>query len=179
MICLPLSKSSWPEGRIGKEEFQDYFRIVKKTIDLLRENKVDKILLLSNFKAKKASKSELENMIDICDKHNVEREKLHIEEYGYDTLSQLKFTLNICNINNQDLVIISSLTHYPRVKWITNRLNKKYKIKVQHKIILGIPRIHDALYDIPLMFIYPIIDLLGYSDEFSENIKRRRDSGHL
>ena len=118
-------------------------------------------------------------MINICNRHNVKKEKLYIEEYGYDTLSQLRFTLNICKINNQNLLIVSSLTHYPRVIWIVNRLNKKYKVNVKHEIALGIPRLHDALYDIPLILIYPIIDLLGFSDKFSRIIKNRRANGYL
>lgn len=179
MLCLPLSKSSWPEGRIGKEESQDYFIIVKNSIDLLKNNKVDKILLLSNFKYKNANKSELDNMIDICNKHSVDKNKLHIEEYGYDTLSQLKFTLDLCSRNKDDLLIISSFTHYPRVKWIAWRINKKYNVNVKHKIGWGIPRIHDFIYDIPLIFIYPVVDLLGLSNKFSNIIRVRRGNGHL
>jgi len=179
MLCLPLSKSSWPEGRLGPEKYQDYFKIVKKSIDLLNQNKVNKILLLSDFKTKYANKSELENMIDICNTYNVNINKLQIEKYGYDTLSQIKFTLNLCDKEKHDLIIISSLTHYPRVKWISYRINKKYKINVEHRVVLGIPRLHDVLYDIPLMLIYPIIDLLGFSDEFSNLIKKRRYNGYL
>lgn len=179
MIYLPLSKSSWPEGRIGKEESQDYFKIVKLAIDLSNENKDDKILLLSNFKSKHSSISELDCMINICKKYNVNDDKLIIEENGYDTLSQLKFTFDLCKQKNEDLIIISSLTHYPRASWICRRLNKKYKINYKNKIGFGIPRFHDVLFDIPLMFLYPIIDLLGFSQNFSLTVKRRRSNGNL
>ncbi len=183
MIYLPLSKSSWIEGRIGKEKYQDYFQIVKKSIYLINKNKknetLDKILLLSDFKSKKAEKSELDNMINICDKFKVDIENLIIEKYGYDTLSQLRYTFDFCKKNNNDLTIISSLTHYPRVVWISWKLNKKYKIKYKNKIGFGIPRIHDVVYDIVLIFIYPIIDLLGYSEKFSSIIQRRRNKGFL
>jgi len=179
MLCLPLSKSSWPEGRFGSEKYQDYYRIVKISIDLLNENKIDKILLLSDFKGRKANKSELENMIDVCKKYKVDESKLQIKKYCYDTLSQIKFTLDLCNKEKQDLLIISSVTHYPRVRWIAYRVNKKYNINIKHKIGWGIPRIHDFVYDIPLIFMYPILDLLGYSDRFSQVVKVRRDDGYL
>ncbi len=179
MIYLPLSKSSWPEGRIGKEKYQDYFKIVKSSIDELNKKGLGKILLLSDFKSKKASISELDCMINICKKQNINNDNLIIEEYGYDTLSQLKFAFNLCKQRNESLLIVSSITHYPRVFWISWRLNKKYKIDVKNKIGLGIPRLHDVLFDIPLMFIYPIIDILGFSENFSLTIKRRRNSGIL
>ena len=179
MICLPLSKSSWPEGRFGAEKYQDYFTIVKKSIDLLKEKKIDKILLLSNFKSKQGKKSELENMVNICILNHINENELIIEKNGYDTLSQLKFTFNLCKDRNQELIIISSLTHFPRVVWICWRLNKKYNIKYKNIISLGIPRIHDVIYDLVLMFIYPILDLWGFSENFSRTIKRRRNSGIL
>ena len=71
MLCLPLSKSSWIEGRIGPEAYQDCHRIVKISIDLLNKNKVNKILLLSDFKSKQSSKSELEYITEICKKYNI------------------------------------------------------------------------------------------------------------
>jgi vancomycin permeability regulator SanA len=179
MICLPLSKSSWLEGRIGPEVYQDCYRIVKISIDLLNKNKIDKILLLSDFKSKQSTKSELEYITEICQKHNVNHNNLHIEKYGYDTLSQIKFTLSLCKENKNDLLIVSSLLHYPRVRWIAYRVNKKYKVNTKHKVALGIPRVRDAICDILLIFIYPIIDLLGYSLWFTKHMKIRRDKGYL
>lgn len=176
---LPLSKSSWLEGRIGPEVYQDCHRIVKISIDLLNKNKVGKILLLSDFKSKQSSMSELEYITDICKKNNVDSGKLHIEKYGYDTLSQLNFTLDLCNKNKMDVLIISSLLHYPRVRWIVYRINKKYRVNVEHKVALGIPRIRDAFCDMILVFIYPIIDLCRYSEKFTNHMKIRRDKGYL
>lgn len=176
--CLPLSKSSWIEGRIGPEKYQDYYRIVKISIDFLNSNNVNKIILLSDFKSKQAKKSEMENMIDICNKYNINREKLYIKEYGYDTLSQIKFTIDLCVEASQNILIISSLTHYPRVRWIAWRVNKN-RIKIKHKVGLGIPRIRDVIFDIGLIFIYPLLDLLGFSNHFTKHIKVRRDKGYL
>ncbi len=179
MYCLPLSKSSWLEGRIGPEKYQDCFRLVKVAIDLLNTKQINKIILLSDFKYKQSTKSELEYITDICKKYNVNNDNLYIENYGYDTLSQLKFSFDLCYKNKSDLMIISALTHFPRVKWITYRLNKKYKLNIKHKIALGIPRPRDFISDIALIFIYPIIDLLGYSDSFTKHMKIRRDKGYL
>jgi hypothetical protein len=178
MYCLPLSKSSWIEGRFGPEEYQDYYRILKISIDFLNKNKINKIILLSDFKSKQAQKSELENMIDICNKYNFNKEKLYINNFGYDTLSQIKFTIDLCIKENQGLLIISSFTHYPRVRWIAWRINKG-RIKIKHNIGLGIPRFRDVLSDTILVFIYPIFDLLGYSERFTKHIKIRRDKGYL
>lgn len=179
MICLPLSKSSWIEGRIGPEKYQDCYRIVKISIDILNKNKVDKILLLTDFKSKNSNKSELEYISEICEKYNVNNDKLHIEKYGYDTLSQIKFTLSLCKENKNDLLIVSSLLHYPRVRWIAYRVNKKYKVNTKHKIALGIPRVRDAICDIILIITYPVIDLFGYSDKFTDHMKIRRNKGYL
>lgn len=178
IYCLPLSKSSWIEGRIGQEKYQDYYRIVKIAIDFLNDNKVDKIILLTDFKSNKAIKSELQNIIDICNKYRFDKEKLYVKEYGYDTLSQVKYTLDLCIKDKQDLLIVSSFTHYPRVRWIAWRMNKN-KINIKHKIGWGIPRLSDVVFDIVLIFIYPIVDLLGYSDSFTKHMKIRRDKGYL
>ncbi|MBC7981516.1 YdcF family protein [Candidatus Parcubacteria bacterium] len=177
--CLPLSKSSWLEGRIGPEKYQDCFRLVKNSIDLLNEKKVDKIVLLSDFKSKQSNKSELEYIVEICKRFNVADDKLYIEKYGYDTLSQIKFSLGFCSKNGDDLLILSSATHYPRVWWITYRLNKKYNVNVAHKIAWGIPRPRDAVFDIVLMFAYPVLDLFGLSEWFTNHMKVRRDKGYL
>lgn len=179
IYCLPLSKSSWLEGRIGPEKYQDCFRLIKISIDLLNKNKVNKILLLSEFKSKQSKKSELEYIVELCKRFNVSDESLHIEKYGYDTLSQLRFTLDLCSKNNDELLILSSPLHYPRVRWTTYRLNKKYKVKVSHKIAWGIPRPGDIVFDICLMFIYPVVDILGFSKWFTEHVKIRRDKGYL
>ncbi|MBC7981446.1 YdcF family protein [Candidatus Parcubacteria bacterium] len=177
--CLPLSKSSWLEGRVGPPKYQDCFRLVKNSIDLLNAGKVDTILLLSEFKSKQSTKSELEYIAGVCEKFNVDKDKLHIEEYGYDTLSQIKFTLDLCSKNKDDLLILSSATHYPRVRWIAYRENKKLKVNVAHKIAWGIPRPRDAVFDIVLIFAYPVVDLLGYSERFTNHMKIRRDKGYL
>jgi len=178
MIYLPLSKSSWIEGRIGPEKYQDYFLIVKKSINLLK-NKSDQILLLSDFKSKQAKNSELENMINICKSFNVNESNIIVKKYGYDTLSQIEFSLDLCKETKNDILIISSLLHYPRVRWITYRINKKYNVCVEHKIALGIPRVNDLVFDIILMFTYPVIDMFGYSKRFTDHMKIRRDKGYL
>ena len=179
MICLPLSKSSWLEGRIGPEKYQDCYRLVKKSIDLLNTKRVDKILLLSEFKSKQSNKSELEYLIDVCKKHNVNNDNLYIEKYGYDTFSQLKFAFDLCKKEKEDLLILSSLSHYPRVVWTSHRMNRKYNIKIKNKIVFGIPRLQDVVFDIVLLFIYPIIDICGYADKFTEYTKTRRDKGYI
>jgi vancomycin permeability regulator SanA len=179
IYCLPLSKSSWIEGRIGPEKYQDCFRLIKISIDLLNKNKIEKILLLTDFKSKQSEKSELEYITEICKRFNVADNNLHIEKYGYDTLSQVNFALDLSNKNNSQLLIISSALHYPRVMWIAHRLNKKYKVKVIHKVAWGIPRPRDILFDIALIFLYPILDMLGFSEWFTKHIKIRRDKGYL
>jgi hypothetical protein len=178
MIYLPLSKSTWIEGRIGPEKYQDYFLIVKKSINLLK-NKSGQILLLSDFKSKQAKNSELENMINICKSFNVNESRIIVKKYGYDTLSQIEFSLDLCKETKNDILIISSLLHYPRVRWITYRINKKYNIYVEHKMALGIPRVNDLVFDIVLMFVYPVIDMFGYSEKFTNHMKIRRDKGYL
>jgi DUF218 domain len=179
IYCLPLSKSSWIEGRIGPEKYQNCFRLIKISIDLLNKNKIDKILLLSDFKPKKSKKSELEYITEICKRFDVVDSNLHIEKYGHDTISQVNFGLDLCSENNSQLLIVSSASHYPRVRWIVCRLNKKYKVKVIHKVAWGIPRPRDILFDIALIFLYPILDLLGFSDRFTKHVKIRRDKGYL
>jgi hypothetical protein len=177
--CLPLSKSSWLEGRVGPPKYQDCFTLVKNSIDLLNEGEVDTILLLSEFKSKQSTESELEYIVGVCEKYNVDKDKLHIEEFGYDTLSQIGFALDLCIAHKDELLILSSATHYPRVRWIAHRVNKKYGVTVTHKIAWGIPRPRDVVFDVLLIFAYPIIDLLGYSQWFTNHMKIRRDKGHL
>lgn len=176
--ALPIAKSNWPEGRVGPAKLQDSYRIQKKAVDLALAGKVDTVLVFSDFKPKNVKKIELNCMIDTCKAEGLPDDKMIIKSVGYDTLSVLKYAIDFSLENNADLVIISSQFHYPRVRWMAWRLNKGH-VNLQHKVAFGIPRPMEGITDFILIFIYPIIDLIGLSSWFTKTVQKRRNKGAL
>jgi hypothetical protein len=175
-LCLPLSKSNWPEGRIGPNTWQDAHRVQKLGAHLVKKNQAEKLLLLSELIPRASKRTELDYVIDSCRFEKINEEFLDIRKVGYDTISQIEYAIKICEDEKSDLIIVSSQFHFPRVIWLSKRLNKS-NIKIKNKIAWGIPRITDVFSDIFLIFTYPIIDILGYSRHFTAYVKTRRDKG--
>ncbi len=178
IYALPIAKSNWPEGRVGPTKMQDSYIILKVAADLARKNIVDKLLIFSAFKTKNVKKIELDCMIEACKEEKVPEEKMIVRSVGYDTVSVIKFSIDFCKEQEADLLIVSSQFHYPRIRWIAWRLNKK-GVVMRYKIVFGIPRPQEMITDVALIFLYPIIDLLGYAEWFTKHMHVRRDKGYL
>lgn len=178
IYCLPIAKSNWPEGRIGPEKLQDSYRIIKTAVGLVKNNTVDKLLIFSAFKTNRVRKIELDCMIDTCKTEKLPEDKMIVQPIGYDTISVIQYAIDMCKKDTADLLIVSSQFHHLRIRWITSRIDKK-GVTVKHKMIWGITRPQETLTDILLIFLYPVIDLFGYSFWFTNHIKIRRDKGYL
>ena len=178
IYCLPIAKSNWPEGRVGPEKLQDSYRIIKVAVNFVKNETVDKLLIFSAFKTKHVKKIELDCMIDTCKFEKLPEGKMIVRSVGYDTISVIQYAIDVCKDDSADLLIVSSQFHYPRIRWITSRMDTK-GVLVTHKMVWGITRPQETLTDILLIFIYPVIDLFGFSLWFTNHMKIRRDKGCL
>lgn len=103
----------------------------------------------------------------------VDEKDIIVIREAQETVGQLKKAWAIAQEKKLELVIVSTFLHFPRVYWIC----LKDGIKAQHYIALGMPRPGEALRDIALWFIFPIIDLTGQRERFLKYVEERRLRG--
>jgi hypothetical protein len=163
-----ISKSPHPIGRIGPTKYQDWYR---QCIDVVKLNKKipnSNIVLTSNLQINNARREEdyYSEIINGLSTNLITLNK------GVETTEQLlvfkEYSLN------KKLILSVTFTHFFRVWWIAKRIKLNV---IKYKISLGIPRPKELITDIILTFLYPIIDLMGYSKWFIENVIKRRNSG--
>jgi hypothetical protein len=180
LLCLPLSKSVWPEGRIGPWQLQDGYRIVKKAVELANDKKSDGTLLLTATKPKDSIKSELDYMFEVTAIEDLKSGHLYVTSKCFDTPSQIDYAIKLADLSGYGkLLILCSPLHYLRVKWIVARIPIDSDLKISCKVVFGIPRPKEVVTDIILTFIYPIIDTLGLDTWFRSWTEKRRLDGLL
>jgi hypothetical protein len=90
---------------------------------------------------------------------------------GLETIEQLHCANELAWGNK--LVVVSTMLHYPRVRWICWWDG----IKAEHHVAWGIPRPAEALRDIAQWILFPLIDVLGLRDPFKTWTRGRRKAG--
>jgi hypothetical protein len=92
-------------------------------------------------------------------------------EKTHETVEQIEIVTEYAKENNAKLIIISTFLHYLRVRWLCRGF------VVEHHGAFGIPRPREAVTDIILTLIFPVIDLIGKKKWFSEKVGMRRVKG--
>ncbi|MBI2474669.1 MAG: YdcF family protein [Candidatus Taylorbacteria bacterium] len=128
------------------------------------------ILVLSAVHIK-GSRAEADYYVEALKKLGAQN--VSIERRGFDTIGQLQIAKAIAAEKKADLIIISTATHYLRVRWLCIT----EAVKAKHYITSGIPRPREAITDIILTFLFPIIDILGLRKKYLALISTRRKSG--
>lgn len=170
-IIVPLTKSAWMKGRIGKMEKQDWFLGLKKAL-ILRDTITDsEVIIVSNVKIP-YQPSEIE-MYRMAAK-KLGAEKIRMVSECFDTISQIDWSFQTAKKENGRLIFISTWTHWLRVQWILLRLKQRV---VKHLICWGRPRPRELLTDLILTFLFPMIDMLGMRKKFLDTVKKRRLAG--
>lgn len=166
-LFVPLTKSPWSSGRVGKIEYQDWYRVLVRTKKLIDSNPESRVALISNVFG---DRSVLE--VDIYNKYllNLGLSENNIVSYKecFETSEQIYKATDISRELGLDLVIISTLFHYPRVRWIGRNINADYIV------CLGIPRPIEMVTDVLLTFAYPIVDMIGLKGIFVSIVKYKR-----
>ncbi|MGD0328127.1 MAG: ElyC/SanA/YdcF family protein [Minisyncoccia bacterium] len=171
-IIVPLIKNPSSKGRFGPTEKQDWYTGLVKAESLSRKDwPAATILLVSAFQAN-GEKTEME-FYRLALEININKENIVEVKKGQETIEQLQVANEYAKKKNAELIIISSILHYPRVWWICRRDG----IKAKHHCTGGIPRPREVLTDITLIFLFPLIDLLGGRKWFQKKVQMRRASG--
>jgi len=169
LIC-PITKSPHSQGRVGPEKYQDWYRICAITARLASRLPNSEVLIISAFRFKNGA-SEIEIYRAALNKMGVKNPI--ILEKGLETTEQVEIAVSEAEKRNKQAIIVSSFLHYPRIRWISR------KEKALHRMVVGIPRPKEAITDIILIFVFPIIDLLGWRGKFKQKLEKRRKKGKL
>lgn len=167
---LPLTKSPWPTGRVGAMQAQDWYRGVVLAKNLLSTFTPSEILILTNV-AIPNERSEQEMYAQALAECRVPPEQVRCILDGYETIEQIEIADALARREDAQLVVISTWTHYPRVRWLSRGR------KFLHYIAWGIPRPRDLFTDAILTLLFPALDILGLRDRWLESLRKRRISG--
>lgn len=169
-IIVPLSKSPQPEGRIGPEELQDWYRQCVKAVQLARRRNAP--LVTSSSFVMKDSVSDEEQYGRVISLLGCELVRLGVGDNTIDQLAELK---SYARQHGVKIVLVATWLHYLRVKWLCMRENVDADVFISG----GMPRPKEAITDLILTILYPLIDLLGKKEAFERYIRSRRALGML
>jgi hypothetical protein len=172
-LVFPLPKSPLPEkGRFGPREAQDWWRICEEAVRLAKEEYHYAPILVATGFVYASGIHEATFYQDVFTKEfhipNVE-----VVAKGVETVGQLAAAFDFADRTSAELVVVSSVFHFPRVWWLCRGR------KVRHRVVSGIPRLSEAIADIILAVLFPLIDLLGKRETWREKVERRRKEGKV
>jgi hypothetical protein len=175
-LVVPLGKSPQPPGRIGPMEWQDWYRELEMAVDIAEKSPDSEILVLSNlhFPGLEPEADYYTRMLYLLGAETVRKVR-----DGYQTSDQIDRAFEMAEQENKDLILISSVLHYPRVQWLIWRHPNKKMLKVRHLAAWGLPRPMEGVSDIVATFLYPVIDLLGGRAWLQGIYDKRRKSGRF
>ena len=169
-LILPLTKGPHTTGRVGAIDKQDWFNGLVKAKELLAQFPNSKILVLSNVQvAGEVHEAELYywalKQIGVYDRD------ILIVRKAQETIEQIAIAREVAKKEGARLVVISTWLHYPRVRWLMSGMG------AEHHVAFGIPRPREAVTDIVLTFLFPLLDLFGKREWFMQKVNERRLSG--
>lgn len=171
-LIVPLTKSPHRSGRIGKKHQQDWFRGIEKAVILHYIIPESEILVLSDVHV---SEQVHEAEIYTETLTNMGVKSFRVIRECYETISQVNKAIDIANCEDKNLIFVSTWLHYPRVEWLIK--NKKKLVSIKHFSVIGIPRPKEAVTDIILTILFPLIDMCDYHKWWLDKINERRKQG--
>ena len=183
-LGIPLAKSPWPKGRIGPKERQDWYIALSKAVSVSRTMNAG-ILIISGVFVKgvlpefqyyrdELVKMGLTRIVDY-DWGKLGKDRF-IELYeNQETVGQIEGAAEVCWKRDFYPIFVSTWLHYPRVRWLTR--SGTFYFEAEHHAVFGIPRPREAITDIILMVLFPLIDWFGLRTWFQEKVIARRKTG--
>lgn len=176
---LAMSKSAWPEGRIGRADEQDWYLVVKEAVRLYKQgSKDDVILAITGFNGPELKHPEIyyyrQTLVGFG---LIEGSDFLIFPEGTDTLTQLGVAVRFAKDHSMKLVVVSTKLHVLRIKWICF-WDKISALNVTPPE-LGIPRRKEILNDIVMTILHPFIDMFRLRPTYLELLAKRRAKGKL
>ncbi|RJQ34503.1 hypothetical protein C4568_02490 [Candidatus Parcubacteria bacterium] len=170
LIC-PVLKSPWPEGRIGPEKYQDFYRVAVQAIEWQKLfGKDADLLVVSTFR--RGDFDEADYYAALLDRLGGER--IRVIREGVETVGQIGTALCTARLEQARLHLGSTVPHLPRVRWLTRK-----NVNVHHFAVAGIPRPAEFFTDIILAIAFPVLDALGRREWFLAKTTERRSVGKL
>jgi len=167
-----VTKSPWPKGRRGSREKQDWYQTC---IDAVCWKKVvqNAQIVVPCATQPTDGQREVEYYVQAVKELGGEIEAI---DEGYETVAQIKIFGRLARERKSDLILFTTFTHYPRIAWICwwNKIPVKKLV-----VAWGIPRPREACTDLVLIFLYPMLDVLGLMDWFITKVINRRLEGKL
>ena len=157
-------------GRIGPLQMQDWYRGLIKTARLLSRYTDAEVVIISAVQVA-SEDSEADAYLRVLQHLGVPSDRIRVIRKGYETIEQLTVARELMETERRELVIISTFLHYPRVRWIARGL------RATHHAAFGLPRPTEAVTDILLAVLFPLIDLAGGRAWFMHMVQRRRMAG--
>ncbi len=169
-LIVPVTKSPHKRGRIGPERLQDWYRGIVRAVSLQHKLKDSKILVLSDVCI-----SGQEHEADIYErtlkKLGVRNDQMIVLHEGLETIKQIEYIRKMAEAGGYKVILVSTWLHGPRVAWLARGMHTR------QYVAFGIPRPREALTDIALTFLFPIIDVFGGRKWFKEKVIGRRKEG--
>ncbi|HUQ30352.1 MAG TPA: ElyC/SanA/YdcF family protein [Candidatus Paceibacterota bacterium] len=171
-IILPLTKSAWPGGRVGSLYLQDWYQGLLKAVELVRESAGPAFVLILSAVQTPPEPSEVDVYLTALNELGVDVNDFMVIREEVETIGQLEYANRLAQARGARLIVISTWTHYPRVRWLCRGR------QFEHHCVWGIPRPREAVTDIVLWLVFPILDSIpGGRDWFLRKVHVHRKSG--
>ncbi|OGZ43903.1 MAG: hypothetical protein A3J55_00525 [Candidatus Ryanbacteria bacterium RIFCSPHIGHO2_02_FULL_45_17b] len=173
-LIVPLTKSPHPRGRIGPTRWQDWFRGLRRAVTIAKVIPNAEILILSNVR--------VANQPHEADLYSEALAEMGVISFRvirecYETIEQINYSIDLAIQERKNLIFVSTFLHYLRVEWLILTHPDRKLVEVKHYSVLGIPRPKEALTDIVLTVLFPLIDLVGGRQWFLRAVNSRRLTG--
>ena len=172
-ILIPIPKN--PYSRIGPAAWQDYYRQIKRTVELAGHLRVEGhdvvIAVISGFQPD-GQPSEREIYANTI--HQL-APALTVRVYNEtnDTVGQIERGFSLARQMAARPTFIATWLHYPRVRYLSKGRPAKFLCA------FGLPHPAFLFIDLFCLIAQPIGDLLGVSDFFRKTIIHQRDRGRI
>ncbi len=167
-----IPKSPWRKGRIGPAARQDWVSACDDAAKLAKQMPDAKIIVADAY-VERGERPDLELYQAALEEAGVPKNQQHLTSEGMETIGHIEALNRIARAEDVDLLIVSTFLHYPRVRWICRGQGH------QHRAAWGIPRPKEALTDLVLTILFPLLDRLGLRQQFLKRVTKRRESGEL
>jgi len=168
-----IPKSPLPhKGRMGKIESQDWYKTCLAAANISKRGGNLPIFISSAFQSEGVYEADYYKKVL---RSLGVTAKIIVQYQGLETVGHLYFIFAFAKENNLEPIIVSTFLHSPRVKFIARRHNYSH----EHWSVLGIPRPKEAITDIILTFLFPIISWLGLEKKFIKKNTGRRKEGKI
>ncbi|HQA95775.1 MAG TPA: hypothetical protein PLN18_00180 [Candidatus Colwellbacteria bacterium] len=178
---LPLTKSPHRRGRLGSRESQDWYasvRQISRVFDRLtcKRHRIPEkdIVLICDFQ-EASDQAEADLYAVAMEEFGIYNPRIIRD--GLETIRQVDVAFDLAAFEGKRIIFFGTWFHYLRILWIIRRHPKSKEVPWELRGAFGIPRPKEAVTDIILTLVFPILDLFGLRSWFVELTNRRRAEG--